>query len=483
MTQQGEAAGRALIRQSALINGEWVSGDAGLEVFEPANGRLLGSVPDLPQARILEAIQAAHAAFRPWANTSPIARAAVLEGWNDRILAQAEALGALLALENGKPLAEAIGEIRYAASFVHWFAQEAMRLDGDVIASGRAGEHIVTLKEAVGVVGAITPWNFPAAMITRKAAPALAAGCTVVLKPAPQTPFTALALAALALEAGLPPGALHILTGDAAMIGAALTASPLVRKISFTGSTAVGRKLAQAAGAGLQRLSLELGGAAPLIVFDDADLDKAVAGAIAAKFRNAGQTCVCPNRIYAQSGIFERFVARFAQEVAQLKVGAPFEPGVQIGPLISAAGLGKVEEHLGRACASGARVITGGSRSDASGRFFQPTVTAGGDDSLFREEETFGPYAPVFRFEEEAQVIAAANATPYGLAAYVFTENGARQWRMAAALEAGVIGINTGITSSALNPFGGLKHSGYGREGSRYGMEDFIAVKSITFTP
>ncbi len=483
MTEILEAAGRALIRQGALINGAWVQAQSRLEISEPATGRVLGSVPDLAPSQVAQAIHAAQAAQRPWAQSPPSVRSAILEQWNDLILAQAEALGALLALENGKPLAEAIGEIRYAASFVHWFAQEALRLDGDVIATSRAGERIITLKEAVGVVGAITPWNFPAAMITRKAAPALAAGCTLVLKPAPQTPFTALALAALALEAGLPPGALHILTGDSAMIGAALTASPLVRKISFTGSTAVGRALAQAAAGGLQRVSLELGGAAPLIVFDDADLEKAVAGAIAAKFRNAGQTCVCPNRIYAQAGIFERFVARFAQEVGALKVGAPFEPGVQIGPLISQAGLLKVEAHVAQARASGAQLVTGGARSDASGRFFQPTVTAGGDDRLFREEETFGPYAPVFRFADEAQVIEAANATPYGLAAYVFTENGARQWRMASALEAGVIGINTGITSSALNPFGGMKQSGYGREGSRYGMEDFIAVKSITFTP
>lgn len=483
MTAHLEAAGRALIRQDALIDGEWVGGAERLDVLEPASGRVLGSVPDLSLHQVSRAIEAAHQAFRPWAQSPPSHRAAILERWNDLILAQAEPLGALLALENGKPLAEAIGEIRYAASFVHWFAQEALRIDGDVIAAGRAGERIITLKEAVGVVGAITPWNFPAAMITRKAAPALAAGCTLVLKPAPQTPFTALALAALALEAGLPPGALHIVTGDAAMIGAALTASPLVRKISFTGSTAVGRGLAQAAGLGLQRLSLELGGAAPLIVFDDADLEKAVSGAIAAKFRNAGQTCVCPNRIYVQGGVFEDFVARFAREVSQLKVGAPFEAGVQIGPLISPAGLRKVEDHLARAIASGARVLTGGARIGGSERFFQPTVTAGGNDALFREEETFGPYAPVFRFEREEEVIEAANATPYGLAAYFFTRDGARQWRMASALEAGVIGINTGITSSALNPFGGLKQSGYGREGSRYGMEDFIAVKSVTFTP
>ena len=483
MTSPMEMAGRALIRAGALIDGQWVSEGQAVPVCDPANGDLLGHVPDLPDARIQEAILAAHGAFKPWAQTPPLARAAILERWNDLILAQAEGLGALLALENGKPLAEAIGEIRYGASFVHWFAQEALRLDGDVIASARAGERIVTLKEPVGVVGAITPWNFPAAMITRKAAPALAAGCTIVLKPAPQTPFTALALAALALEAGLPPGALHVLTGEAGRIGDALTRSPLVRKISFTGSTAVGRRLAQAAAGGLQRVSLELGGAAPLIVFDDADLEQALAGAIAAKFRNAGQTCVCPNRIYAQAGVFERFVARFAEDVAQLRVGPPFDPGVQIGPLISPAGLAKVEDHVRRACASGARLMTGGARTDAQGRFFQPTVTAGGDDALFCEEETFGPYAPVFRFETEAEVIAAANATPYGLAAYVFTKDGARQWRMASGLEAGVIGINTGITSSALNPFGGMKQSGYGREGSRYGMEDFIAVKSITFTP
>jgi succinate-semialdehyde dehydrogenase/glutarate-semialdehyde dehydrogenase len=401
--------------------------------------------------------------------------------WHTLIQRDATVLAAILALENGKPAEEALGEVRYAASFVRWFAGEAERLTGEVIDTPNAGERILTLRQPVGVVGAITPWNFPAAMVTRKIAPALAAGCAVVLKPASETPFTALHLAALALEADLPPGVFNVVTGDEVMIGDALTSSPIVRKISFTGSTAVGRLLAGKSAPTLKRMSLELGGAAPLIVFDDANLDKAVDGAIVSKFRNAGQTCVCPNRIYAQAAIFDAFVERFAAKVAALKTGAAFEPGSQIGPLISPEGLAKVEAHVADALAHGGRLVTGGKRHERGGLFYTPTVVAGAaSDALFRADETFGPFAPVFKFTHEEEAIEAANATEYGLAAYAFTEGLGRALRVAERLEAGIVGLNTGLISNALNPFGGVKQSGYGREGSRHGIEEYVQIKSVT---
>lgn len=478
-----KAAGEALIREAALVGGAWIAkGEDGAEdVHDPATGARLGSIPHLSRAQIDGAIASAAKAFGPWADRPGPERGAILEKWNALILERASALGALLALENGKPFDEAVGEIRYAASFVHWFAGEAERIAGDVFQSPKAGDRILTFKEPVGVVGAITPWNFPAAMVTRKVAPALAAGCTIVLKPASETPFTALALGALALEAGVPEGVFNVVTGQSSMIGDALTSSDIVRKISFTGSTAIGRLLAGKSAPTLKRITLELGGAAPLIVFEDADIDKAVEGALFSKFRNAGQTCVCPNRIYVHSRVHDAFVEKFAASVSKLKVGEAFENGAQIGPVISRNGLEKVEAHLQQSLESGAHVVTGGKPSERGGLFFEPTVIAGGRaDGLFRKEETFGPFAPVFKFDSEDEVIAAANATEFGLASYFFTENLARGFRVARKLEAGIVGLNTGAISNALNPFGGVKQSGYGREGSRYGIEDYLSVKSVT---
>jgi succinate-semialdehyde dehydrogenase/glutarate-semialdehyde dehydrogenase len=479
-----KAAGQALIREAALIGGAWIAkgGDGAEAVHDPAAGARIGEIPKLAQAQIDEAIAAAARAFAPWAEKPGMERGAILARWNDLILQNASALGALLALENGKPFDEAVGEIRYAASFVHWFAGEAERIAGDVFQSPKPNERILTFKEPVGVVGAITPWNFPAAMVTRKVAPALAAGCTMVLKPASETPFTALALGALAQEAGAPDGVFNIVTGDAAMIGDVLTAADIVRKISFTGSTAIGRLLAGKSAATLKRVTLELGGAAPLIVFEDADLDKAVEGAVFSKFRNAGQTCVCPNRFYVHAAVRDAFLEKFAARVGALRVGAAFESGAEIGPVISPAGFEKVEAHLKSALAAGGRVIVGGKPARRGGLFFEPTVIAGADggDELFRNEETFGPFAPVFGFKTEDEAIAAANATAYGLASYFFTENLGRGLRVARRLEAGIVGLNTGAISNAVNPFGGVKHSGYGREGSRYGIEDYLSVKSVT---
>lgn len=475
-----KAAARALIREHALIAGEAIPVTGrGIAVDDPATGEIIGHVPDLGAAETERAIQAAHDAFADWSRSDPHERAAFLRRWAALIDENAEGLAGLIALENGKPLAEARGEVAYANGFIKGSAGDAERILGET-QDTPLGHLIVTFREAVGPCALITPWNFPAAMLTRKLGPAFAAGCTAVVKPASQTPFTAIALMELAYEAGLPKGALSIVTGDAAAIGGALTASPLIRKLSFTGSTPVGRLLAEQCAPTLKRLSMELGGSAPLIVFEDADLDLAVAETIKGKFRNAGQTCVCPNRVYVQAGIADAFAEKLTAEVAGLKVGNAFEKDVRVGPLIEEKAVGKVEDHVRQVLKAGGKLLTGGERHDLGGRFFQPTVTLGGDDALFREEETFGPLVPLFPFEDEAEVLDEANASPYGLAAYVFTRDLDRAMRVSRRLENGIVGVNAGLVSTPVAPFGGVKQSGYGREGSVHGIEEYLDIKSVT---
>ena len=475
-----KAGAAGLIRQAALVAGEWIAADGAnvIEVANPADGTIVGRVPKLPKDQVERAIRAAADAFRPWAALKGAERGAILSKWAQKVSEHENALAAIIALENGKPFKEALGEIRYANSFVTWFGNLAQSLDGKAIQSPNGQDLILAFQEPVGPVAAITPWNFPAAMITRKAAAAFAAGCPVVLKPASATPFTALALAALALEAGVPAGCFSVVTGAQDVVGGALTASPLIRKLSFTGSTQVGRTLAAQCAPTLKRLSMELGGAAPLLVFDDADLETAVEGTVAGKFRAGGQTCVCPNRVYVQAGIRERFVAALVARVKTLKVGDPFAADTVIGPLIDQKGVAKVEDHIARTVAAGGRVLTGGARIE--GNFFAPTVTFGGDDELFCHEETFGPLVPVFEFETEEQAIARANASEFGLAAFLFTDDLNRAMRVGRAIESGIVGINAGLISNAANPFGGVKQSGYGREGSVYGIADYMQVKALT---
>jgi succinate-semialdehyde dehydrogenase/glutarate-semialdehyde dehydrogenase len=470
----------SLKKEACLIGGEWVTGAHWIDVDDPATGVVIGRVPRFGTAETERAIAAAEAAMGPWAARTAKDRAGVLRRYFDLIIARQDELASILSQEQGKPLAEAKGEIVYAAGFIEWFAEEAKRVYGDVIPSHAGDKRIVVLKQPIGVVAAITPWNFPAAMITRKIGPALAAGCGVVVKPATQTPFTALALGALALEAGLPAGLLNIVTGSATEIGGALTASATVRKLSFTGSTDVGAKLYAQCAPTIKKLSLELGGNAPFIVFDDADLDAAVVGAMQSKFRNAGQTCVCANRIYAQAGIHDAFVEKLTAATQALKVGAGNVPGTEIGPLIDGKAVAKVQEHIADATAKGARVVTGGSAHALGGRFFTPTVLTGVTaDMLVAQEETFGPLAPVFRFADEKEVIAMANATPFGLAAYFYARDIGRIWRVAEQIEAGIVGVNTGLISTELAPFGGIKASGLGREGSKYGIEDYLEIKYL----
>ena len=469
-----------LMREACLIGGEWVTGDEWIDVDNPATGATIGRVPKLGAAETTRAIAAAEAAMPAWAAKTAKERAQVLRRFYDLMMEHQDALAELLTREQGKPLAEAKGEIAYAAGFLEWFGEEAKRVYGETIPGHAADKRIVVLKQPIGVVAAITPWNFPAAMITRKIGPALAAGCAVVLKPASQTPFSALALGVLAGEAGLPPGLLNILTGSAAAIGGVLTASPVVRKLSFTGSTEVGAKLYEQSAPTIKKLSLELGGNAPFIVFDDADLDAAVAGAIASKYRNAGQTCVCANRLYVQAGVHDAFVARLKAAVEALKVGDGMAEGTTIGPLIDAAAVAKAEEHVADALAHGATLVTGGRRGDQGERFFAPTVLTGVTDAmLITREETFGPVAPVIRFDTDDDAIAQANATPFGLAAYFYARDLARVWRVAEAIEAGIVGVNTGLISTEVAPFGGVKMSGLGREGSRHGIEDYLEMKYI----
>lgn len=473
------SAGLALLREHALIGGEPATGAARIPVDDPATGEILGHVPDLGAAETGRAIDAAWDAFPDWSGASPHARAAFLNRWADLIDRHADGLAALMSLENGKPFAEARGEVAYANGFIRQAAGEAERLLGETQDSP-LGHLILTFREAVGVCALITPWNFPAAMLTRKLGPAFAAGCTAVVKPASQTPFTALALAELAYAAGLPRGVLSIVTGDAQAIGGALTASPRVRKLSFTGSTPVGRLLAAQCAPTLKRVSMELGGAAPLVVFEDADLELAVAETVKGKFRNAGQTCVCPNRVYVQASVAEAFATRLAAVVAALKVGGAFEDGVTIGPLIEDRALDKVETHLAHIRDTGGTVLTGGGRHARGGRFFEPTATLGGDDRLFRREETFGPLVPMFAFGDEAEVMAAANDSEFGLAAFVFTRDLDRAVRVARGLENGIVGVNAGLVSTSAAPFGGVKQSGYGREGSTHGVDEYLQIKAVT---
>ncbi len=469
----------SLLKAQCLIGGEWVCTPA-LEVRNPATGALLGRVPDLGAAETRQAVEAAQQAFPAWSGRLAKERAALLRRWYELQMANREDLALLMTSEQGKPLAEARAEVDYAASFTEFFAEEAKRVYGEIIPSHRKGGRILVLKQPIGVVGAITPWNFPLAMITRKIAPALAAGCTVVCKPAPETPLSALALAELGLRAGLPAGVLNVVTGDAPAIGGELTFNPLVRMITFTGSTEVGRLLMRQSADTMKKLSLELGGNAPFIVFDDADLDAAVAGALASKYRNSGQTCVCANRILVQDGIYDAFAERLAAEVRKLKVGEGTLPGITQGPLINAAALAKVEAHVQDAVAHGARVILGGKPHALGGTFYEPTVLTDVTVAMqLAQEETFGPVAPLFRFYDEAEAIAIANGTPFGLASYVYTRDLGRAFRVAEALEYGIVGVNEGIISTELAPFGGVKQSGLGREGSHHGIEEFVELKYV----
>ena len=471
-----------LFRQQILIGSEWLDADDGAHfaVHNPANAETVGHALRCTVADVEHAIEAAHTAFPAWRDLPAKFRAQLLRRWFDLILAHRDDLAAIMVSEQGKPLAEARGEIEYAASFIEWFSEEARRVYGDVVPSPWADRRMFTLKQPVGVAALITPWNFPAAMLTRKAGAALAAGCTVVAKPASQTPFTALALAELAQRAGLPPGVLNVVTGDAETIGRVLTTHPLVRKVSFTGSTAVGKQLLAQSVPTLKHVSLELGGNAPFIVFDDADLDAAVAGAVASKYRNSGQTCVCANRVFVQDSIYDAFAEKLAAAVAQLKVGDGFATGVEIGPLISAAALEKVEAHIADALANGAKLLTGGHRHALGGQFFQPTVLANArPDMLVCRDETFGPVAPLIRFADEAEVIRMANDTEFGLAAYAYTRDLGRAWRLAEQLDYGMVGINAGLISTAEAAFGGVKQSGLGREGGRSGIDEYLESKYV----
>jgi len=471
----------ALLETRGLIGGDWLAGRAQSPVTDPATGRVVAEIADLGVAEIRAAVDAAAAAQPAWAALTARERADRLMAWHDLMLANQEDLARILTAENGKPLAEARGEIAYGASFLRWFAEEGRRVYGDLIPAPQTDRRIMVMKRPVGVVGAITPWNFPNAMIARKLAPALAAGCTMVARPAEQTPLSATAMAVLGQRAGLPAGVFNLVPGlDAQGMGAELCANPAVRKLTFTGSTEVGRILMRQCADNITKLSLELGGNAPFLVFDDADLDAAVDGAVMAKYRNSGQTCVCANRLYVQAGIHDAFAERFAERVGALGVGNGFAEGSQIGPLIDADGLAKVERHLADAVGQGAEVRTGGARHDAGDLFFQPTVLTGIRPGMaVLREETFGPLAPIMRFETEAEAVALANDTEFGLAAYFYTSDLARGWRVAEALEYGIVGLNTGIISAAEAPFGGVKSSGLGREGSRYGIDEFVEIKYV----
>ncbi|MBD3744621.1 MAG: NAD-dependent succinate-semialdehyde dehydrogenase [Sphingopyxis terrae] len=470
-----------LLRTDAFIGGRWIEGERRLAVTNPATGALIVEVADTTSADTRAAIDAAAAAMPAWAAMPAKARAAILRRWFDLIMANQEDLARLMTAEQGKPLAESRGEIAYAASFIEWFAEEAKRAYGDVIPATQKGQRILVLKQPVGVVAAITPWNFPAAMITRKVGPALAAGCAIVVKPAAQTPLSALALAVLAEEAGLPEGLLSIVpTSDAREVGAEMTGNPLVRKLSFTGSTEIGKLLYRQSADTVKKLGLELGGNAPFIVFDDADVEEAVKGAIASKYRNAGQTCVCVNRLYVQARIHDDFVAKLAEAVRGLKLGDGADAGVEVGPLIEEAAVEKVERHIADATAKGARIVCGGRRSALGGTFFEPTLLTGVTAAMdVAQEETFGPLAPIFRFEDEADVVMQANDTRFGLAAYFYANDLTRLWRVAEALEYGIVGVNTGLISNEVAPFGGIKESGIGREGSRYGIDDYLELKYL----
>jgi succinate-semialdehyde dehydrogenase / glutarate-semialdehyde dehydrogenase len=471
-----------LFRQQAYIDGAWVDADSGatIDVDNPATGDVLGTVPKMGAAETRRAIAAADAALPAWRAKTAKERAQILRRWFELMMANQEDLAVLMTAEQGKPLAESRGEIAYGASFIEWFGEEGKRIYGDVIPGHGADKRIIVLKQPIGVCAAITPWNFPAAMITRKAGPALAAGCTMVLKPASQTPFSALALCELAERAGVPKGVLSCVTGSATEIGGEMTSNPTVRKLTFTGSTEIGKLLLEQCARTVKKTSMELGGNAPFIVFDDADLDAAVKGAIASKYRNAGQTCVCANRILVQDGVYDAFAKRLSEAVGGMKVGNGFAEGATIGPLIDAKAVKKVEEHVSDALAKGAQIVTGGKRHSLGGSFYEPTVLMGAtrNMAIFREE-TFGPVAPLFRFKTEAEAIEMANDTEFGLAAYFYGRDIGRVWRVAEALEYGIVGVNEGIISTEVAPFGGVKESGLGREGSHYGIEDYLEIKYL----
>lgn len=470
-----------LIKRKAFINGEWTDAESGdlMEVRNPANGELIAEIASVGKRETARAINAAEEAGRTWRKTTAKERSKILRRWFDMIVENQEDLARILSAEQGKPLAESRGEILYGASFIEWFAEEAKRTYGDVIPHDKDGRRLVVIKQPVGVVAAITPWNFPNAMITRKVGPALAAGCTVVLKPASETPLSALALAELGARAGLPAGVLNVVPGRSSReIGGELTTNPKVRKLSFTGSTGVGKLLMEQCASTIKKLSLELGGNAPFIVFEDADIDAAVKGAIDSKFRNAGQTCVCTNRILVQNPVAVEFTEKLARAVSELRVGEATEDGVQQGPLINEAAVLKVKEHIDDAVSKGAAVVVGGERHERGGNFFQPTVLAGvTTDMLVAYEETFGPLAPVFGFDTEEEAIQMANDTEFGLASYIYTRDLARSWRVSEALEYGMVGVNEGLISTEVAPFGGIKQSGLGREGSHYGIDDYVEQK------
>lgn len=472
----------SLLRQQAYIDGRWCDADnaATLTVTNPATDEILGTVPEMGTTETRRAIAAANAAWAGWRKKTAKERSLVLRKWYELMVANADDLAAIMTAEQGKPLAEAKGEIAYAASFIEWFGEEAKRTYGDTIPSPSPTSRIVVTREPIGVCAAITPWNFPAAMITRKAAPALAAGCTMVLKPAEATPFSALALAVLAERAGIPAGVFSVVTGAPKAIGGEMTSNPLVRKLTFTGSTAVGKLLMEQCASSIKKLSLELGGNAPFIVFDDADLDAAVEGALASKFRNVGQTCVCANRIYVHDKVYDAFAEKLVAAIARFKVGNGFDAGVTHGPLIDAKAVAKVEQHIADATAKGGKVRIGGKRHVLGHTFFEPTViTDVTSDMQFAREETFGPLAPLFRFQTDEEVIGMANNTEFGLASYFYSRDIGRIWRVAEALESGMVGINTGLISNEVAPFGGVKQSGLGREGSHYGIDDYMVIKYL----
>jgi len=471
-----------LFRQADYIDGAWVNAKSGatINVDNPATGEIIGTVPKCGAAETREAIEAADRALPAWRKKTAKERSAIVRRWYELMLQHQEDLARLMTIEQGKPLAESKGEVIYAASFLEWFAEEAKRVYGDTIPGHQADKRIVVIKQPIGVVACITPWNFPLAMITRKAGPALACGCTVVLKPASQTPFSALALAELAERAGVPKGVLNVVTGSASEIGGELTSNPTVRKLSFTGSTEVGKLLMEQCARTVKKVSLELGGNAPFIVFDDADLDAAVEGAMASKYRNTGQTCVCVNRIYVQDSVYDEFAKKLSAAVAKLTPMNGLEPGANQGPLIDDKAVLKVEEHIADATRKGAKIVVGGKRHERGGRFFEPTVLVDvTPEMLVAREETFGPVAPLFRFKTEEEAVRMANDTEFGLAAYFYGRDIARVWRVAEALESGMVGINTGLISTEVAPFGGVKESGLGREGSKYGIEEFLEIKYL----
>lgn len=469
-----------LFRQQAFINGEWLDADSGqtINVTNPATGEVIGTVPKMGTAETRRAIEAADKALPAWRALTAKERSAKLRRWFELMIENQDDLARLMTTEQGKPLAEAKGEIAYAASFIEWFAEEAKRVYGDTIPGHQPDKRLIVIKQPIGVTAAITPWNFPAAMITRKAGPALAAGCTMVLKPASQTPYSALALVELANRAGIPAGVLSVVTGSAGEVGGELTGNSLVRKLSFTGSTEIGRQLMQECAKDIKKVSLELGGNAPFIVFDDADLDQAVEGAIISKYRNNGQTCVCANRIYVQDGVYDAFAQKLAAAVAKLKIGNGLEEGTTTGPLIDGKAVAKVQEHIEDAVGKGAKVLSGGKLIE--GNFFEPTILVDvPKTAAVAKEETFGPLAPLFRFKDEAEVIAMSNDTEFGLASYFYARDMSRVFRVAEALEYGMVGINTGLISNEVAPFGGIKASGLGREGSKYGIEDYLEIKYL----